>query len=457
VSALRVPAFRRLWVAGLVSETGDWLLLITLPVLVYQLTGSVLGTGVAFLVEMVPPMLLAPLAGRVADHADRRRTLTLVPLAQTLALVPLAVSHALIVIYGVLAVESALTSIFEPAKNALLPTLVGPDRLVSANSLIGLSQNLGRLVGAPAGGLLLAVGGTRTVVAVDAASFLGAAVLIAGVHAVAAAGVAGSPATRPGRAAAGRAARGRAARGRAAGPRRAPRPGIRGALVVTGLVNAAQGLFVVLFVVFVARALHGGAAETGLLRGVQAVGALLGGLLLAGSPRLLARTRPARGHLSAGGLAAGGALALGLISLVIWNAPRLTTTVPLYVALFIVAGIPGMALVTGLVSWLQESRPDGQRGRAFASYGAVGAAGQALGALAGGIFGDRFSVITVLNGQAVIYLLAGALALAVLRPAGAPGQTGRPVTPPAAMIRCPPPARLGSRRTGNIDSGRTGF
>jgi MFS family permease len=149
VSALRIPAFRRLWTAGLISETGDWLLLITLPILVYQMTRSALGTGVAILVELAPTALLAPLAGWIADHGDRRRTLTFVPLAQALALVPLALSQSLIVIYVVLAVESALASIFEPAKNALLPTLISSDRLVSANSLIGLNQNLGRLAGAP--------------------------------------------------------------------------------------------------------------------------------------------------------------------------------------------------------------------------------------------------------------------------------------------------------------------
>jgi MFS family permease len=154
-----------------------------------------------------------------------------------------------------------------------------------------------------------------------------------------------------------------------------------------------------------------------LLRGVQAIGALAGGLVLAASRRL-----------PAGRLTACGALALGLVSLAVWNAPRVTTSGSLYLALFIAAGFPGIALVTGLLTWLQETTPDGQRGRAFAGLGAVSAVGQALGALAGGILGDRLSVVTVLNGQAAVYLLAGVLALVCLRP---PARAGRPNSIPA--------------------------
>ena len=63
MSALRTQNFRRLWLAGLISDTGDWLLLASLPIVVYQFTGSTLGTAAAFLVELIPPVLFAPLVG----------------------------------------------------------------------------------------------------------------------------------------------------------------------------------------------------------------------------------------------------------------------------------------------------------------------------------------------------------------------------------------------------------
>jgi len=56
---------------------------------------------------------------------------------------------------------------------------------------------------------------------------------------------------------------------------------LRRALALTFFADIAQGIFVVLFIVFVARRLHGGAGETGLLRGVQALGAIAAGLMLA--------------------------------------------------------------------------------------------------------------------------------------------------------------------------------
>jgi MFS family permease len=385
MTALRARDFRRLWLAGLVSDTGDWLLLASLPILVYQRTGSTLGTAYAFLVELAPLVLLAPLAGVLADRLDRRRLLVAVSLAQAAALAPLLLSSSLPVVYTVIAVEAGLAALFDPAKNALLPTLVGPDDLVSANSLVGLNQNLGRLLGAPLGGVLLAAGQLRAIVAADAASFLVAVALIAG--------LAAGTATRPD----------------AAAPRPhghpLTRPPVPVGLLVAALSSVAQGLFVVLYVVFVARALHGDAAETGLLRGVQAIGAIGGGLLLAFS----ARVRPAR-------LVGLGCLAFGLVALATWNAPRLTTAPPLYIALFVAAGVPGMALMTGLSTVLQQSTVEGERGRVFAALGVAAAAGQAAGMVGAGLLGDRLGVVNVLNGQASLYLLAGLVALVGLAP-----------------------------------------
>ena len=385
MTALRAKEFRRLWLAGLVSDTGDWLLLVSLPILVFQLTGSTLGTAYAFLIELAPYILLAPVAGALADRLDRRRLLVGLSLAQAAALVPLLLWPRLPVVFTVIAVEAALAALFDPAKNALLPTLVGPDDLVSANSLVGLNQNLGRLIGAPLGGLLLAVGDLRAIVAADAVSFLLAVVLIAGVRTRAAAATAPAPpaAARP--------------------TGRLFTRAVSVGLLVTGVASVAQGVFVVLYVVFVARVLHGDAAETGLLRGVQAIGAIGGGLLLA----VTARIRPAR-------LVGLSCLVFGLVALATWNAPRLTTAVPLYVALFVVAGAPGVAMMAGMVTVLQQSTVDGERGRVFAALGMVSAAGQAIGMLGAGLLGDRIGTVTVLNGQAGMYLLAGLLALAFL-------------------------------------------
>ena len=389
MTALRVPDFRRLWLAGLISETGDWLLLVSLPIVAYQYTGSTLGTAVALLIELVPPVLLAPLAGRLADRLDRRRTLLVVSLAQAAALTPLVFVHdhaGLPILYAVIAVQSALAAVFEPTKSALLPTLVDAGRLVSANSLVGLNKNVGRLVGGPLGGVLLATGGgLPTIVAVDAASFLLAFALLARLAV---------PAT----------VRSVPTGGSLTGWRAtlAARP-IRAGLAVLLTASTAQGIFVALFIVFVARALHGGAGEIGLLRGVQGIGALVGGLALG-----------CAGRIAAGRLTAYAAVGFGLLSLAIWNAPAISSAEPLYLGLFIAAGVPGVALMTGLISALQQATVEGQRGKVFAMAGIAASAGEGIGILAGGILGDPLGVVTVLNGQAALYIAAGVLAAAWL-------------------------------------------
>jgi MFS family permease len=378
VTPLREAGFRRLWLAGLISTSGDWLLLVSLPILVFQRTGSTLGTAVAFLIELVPRVLVAPLGGRLAERLDRRRLLVTVSVAQAIVLLPLLVEPSLPVIYAVIAVEGALAAVFGPAQSALLPTLIGAGQLVRANSLIGLSQNLGRLIGAGLGGLLLAIGALPAIVLADAVSFLAAVALLIRVPP-------GVSASRPDVIAAGHPFR---------------RRPVRVGLVVVALTSTGQGVFVVLFVVFVARVLHGGAAENGLLRGVQAIGAIAGGILLAGFHRI----GSARLTVSA-------CLAFGILLLAIWNLPHLSTAEPIYVALFVATGIPAVAMSTGLNSVLQESTIDGERGPVFAAIGMVYAAGQAIGMLAAGLLGDRFGVIPMLDAQAVAFLLAGLVAL----------------------------------------------
>jgi len=403
--ALSVPAFRALWAAGLISDIGDWLLLIALPIVVYQLTGSALGTSLAFAAELGPGIVLAPLGGRLADGIDRRALLIALSALQALALLPLLLVQGrdgLVIVYTVIVVQASLAALFDPAKNALLPTLGKPAQLVSANSMVGLGSAVGRLVGGPLGGLLLAAGSLKAIVIADAVTFAAAALLIARV-----------PATRAPEG--GSAGRADISAGRDDRPARPLSPGgLRGvlrhrtvaaALLVALVADAAQGIFVVLFIVFVARRLHGGSAEIGLLRGVQAIGAIGGGVLLAVRGH---RWRPVF-------LVAVAATAFGLLDLTIWNAPGVTRSVAVYAALFAFAGAPGVILETGGISFLQAAVSDRERGRVFAAVGLTENAGQALGIVAAGLLTAPLGLMALLNAQGALYLAAGGLVIVLSR------------------------------------------
>lgn len=403
--------FRRLWVAGFISDVGDWMLLVALPVLVYQATGSTLGTAFAFLVELIPVLVVTPLAARLAERGDRAALLVAVSLIQAALLLPLLAGARLPILYGVIATQAALASVFDTTKNALLPTLVPKPDLVTANSLIGLNQNLGRLVGASLGGLALTGDGVWTIVAGDALSFLLCAALIRGLRgaAVSAAAAASQPEETS-----------RTERER---PRLADllaRRPIRAGLTVVALTAIAQGLFIVLFVVFVARTLHGTSAENGVLRGVQAIGAVAGGLLLARSG----------GSRRPGWLTGWSCLLFGAIALAIWNLPHATSWEPVYVALFIAIGVPTVGMVSGLVSALQEATAEGERGPVFAAFGAAYSAGQAVGMVAAGLLGDRIGIGWLLDAQGALSLLGGVVALRWLTDSPTESSTDSPQASP---------------------------
>lgn len=393
-SAFAVPAFRRLWIAGGVSDAGDWLLFIALPLLVLRLTGSAFGTSVAFLLEILPAIALSPVAGRLADRLPRRPLLVVVTLAQAAALTPLLLvrtADELPLVFAVIAAQSALVAVFEPAKNAVLPTLVGRERILSANALVGLNGDLGRLVGGPIGGVLFALGGIQVVVLADLATYLVAAALVATL-----------PGSRAPRVPAGRAARA-AARSTLSAVLR--RPAVRGPVLLVLVAAVAQGMFLVLFVLFVTGVLRGSDADVGLLRGLQAVGAIGAGLLL-GSGRLRIGV-PVLVVLGTGGFA--------VLTLVIWNLSFLTEAIAAYALLFALIGAPAVLMAAGLTSHLQQVATDADRGMVFAALGLAQAVGQGCGLLVAGSLQAVVGTLALLEVQAGVYVVTALLALMLAR------------------------------------------
>jgi MFS family permease len=434
-SPLRNRSFLRLWTGGLVNDLGDWTLLVALPVYVFQLTGSALVTSTVFVVELIPGLIAGQFAGVLVDRWDRRRILVVGGVVQAAWLLPLLLADSadrLWIVYVVAAVQSCLARLCAPAKAALIPSVVGKQQLPAANSLSAVGDNLARLVGSPLGGLAIQLVGLPGVVAIDAVTYLASSALIAGVRVapapVAPAAAAVTSATVTSAAAVAPAPVASAvADGRELGPEigePAPRESFRAAwidgvrtirrdrrltavLAIAALSQLSQGMFVVLFVVFVLERLGGSGGEVGLIRGVQAVGGILGGLLVGWLGR----------RLSARALIGGGFVLFGLISLTTWNLPSLTTAIGFYLGLFVLVGIPGVATSTGLLTTVQTLTPPTHLGRVFATFETGAAALAAVGVLVAGALADTFGVVAILDVQALIYVACGVAALIALRPA----------------------------------------
>jgi MFS family permease len=78
---LRHRDFALLWIAGLISITGNWMLYVAVPITVLQMTGSSAATGTAFLATLLPRILVGPVAGVFVDRWSRRRALIVANLA----------------------------------------------------------------------------------------------------------------------------------------------------------------------------------------------------------------------------------------------------------------------------------------------------------------------------------------------------------------------------------------
>ncbi|MYX18793.1 MFS transporter, partial [Streptomyces sp. SID8380] len=176
--------FGRLWGAAAVSSFGDAVRVAALPLLATTLTREPLLIAAVSACGYLPWLLLGLLGGALADRVDQRRAMVAVDLVRgaLVAAFALAVAtgHASIGLLLVLAFAlTSMETLFDNAATALLPALVPPERLGSANSRLMTGQQLVKtVVGLPAAPLLLA-GGAALPFATDAASYLLAAALVA--------------------------------------------------------------------------------------------------------------------------------------------------------------------------------------------------------------------------------------------------------------------------------------
>ena len=385
------PKFARLWAASFFSEIAEWILQVSLPLSMYQLTGSAASTATMMIVGLVPTVVISPIAGPLADRGNRHRVLCMVSLAQAAVALPLLLAEHVAVLYVVMAAQAGLAAIAEPTRNALVPQVVGPDQVTGANGLMSVNANVARLAGGSAGGWLLSVGGLDQTVTIYAAVLALAAMLFAARFAI----DLPSAEKRP-----------RLLRQWVDGLTEIRRnPALRTTSAAVVSLSITQGMFLVLFLVFVLRTLGGDEADAGLLRGVQALGGLTAGVLVATVAR----------HVDPAKLLGYGALVMGLYSALTWNTAHVTTSMAVFVGLFAVAGGPGVFVGTGMLSVIQKVTPPQLTGRVLSTAFAGIAAAQAIGMQVAGALADRVGLEILLDVQAFLFLPAAVVALRLAR------------------------------------------
>jgi MFS family permease len=386
IEALRVPDFRRLWLARLVSQLGTWLLVVAVPAYVFELTGSVAATGLTMAAEYLPPLLLGPIAGVLVDRWDRRRVMIAADLFRTVAVAMLLLvhsSHDLWLVYAALVAENVGAVLFRPAAQAHTPAVVGTGTtLSSANAVNGATDGAVRLIGAPLGGALFAVAGFTPLVLVDAATYLVSAVFV-GLTARRALTSAGSK---------------ESIRQGLAFIRHCPV--VRSLLLVSTVFLAANACLSALLIPYGITVL-GGSTQIGLVISALGVGFLIGAPVM----RVLV-DRLSAGHLLGGSLAVTGLGFVGLFT---------SRTLPMALGMAVVIGLAGSVTLGATQTTMQRATPGEVLGRTSAAMFTAEAAATLFGALAGPALAAASSVTWTAVLAGATAALCGLLAVVLLR------------------------------------------
>jgi MFS family permease len=169
--------------AQTISALGDAFGLIAMEWLVYELTGSKLAMGTLALMSGVSEILCRLLGAPLIDRVNRVRLMVLLDIVRALA-------FALPVVLGALGhlqlwhlfvtalLSGSCSALFGPASMAVLPSLVQGEKLVRAHSFSDMAVNGSYLLGPTLAGVLIALHGAQSALAVDAVSFLLSAALL---------------------------------------------------------------------------------------------------------------------------------------------------------------------------------------------------------------------------------------------------------------------------------------
>jgi len=401
----------RLMAGEFVSSIGDWLYLVALLIVVYDVSRDPLALGLVGAARIVPFLVLAVPAGIAADRFDRRRILLATDIVRGALQVVLAglvfTSAPTLAIVAVAIAAACASAFFGPAIGSYLPSLVDNEAdLGPANSVWATLDNLAFFVGPAVAGVLIATGGLMVAFLLNALSFAIVAVVLFTLptrpheEPVTDAG-ASTDGTEPD-----------LGQVSATGWRSIVRriPGLVALDAGTSFLGAGLG---VLTVVIAFESLQAGEEMTGYLNAATGIGGIVAGFL-AGWLVLRRLDLPIVGASVVG--AAGIAV--------------LAATSDVWPALVAIGVVSGALLLLDVINAtvLQRAVPDAERGRAMGALQVSSSLAMIAGAFLAPVVADRLGIGTALLIGGALGTATALLAVGVLRPTGA-------LSPPEAPDR----------------------
>ena len=181
----RNRSFRQLWLGQVVSQMGDWFDTIALYTIILKLTGSGRDVGLLLVARFVPSFFFGPISGVIADRFSRQRIMIVSDILRAVVVLGFLFVRRpdqLWIIYVLTVFQLGLSTFFEPAKTAAIPSIVEDRELVAANAISSVTWSAMLTIGAALGGFITGLFGTDVAFVLDAATYLLSAALIASIR-----------------------------------------------------------------------------------------------------------------------------------------------------------------------------------------------------------------------------------------------------------------------------------
>jgi putative nucleotidyltransferase with HDIG domain len=379
---LAITPFRRLWLGQAVSYYGDMMNTTGLAIMLFVLTHSAFIVALGLMARTLPLIVFGLLAGPIVDRFNRQVVMVAADLIRALIMVtiPFIALHWLPGVFVAVAIAATASTFFNPAKQAILPSLLKPGQLVKGNSLMAASERGMDLLGYAMAGIIAAAVSWAPLFIIDAGTYIFSAITLLGV---------------PDAVREFRQKKLRIVDDVVAGIHFVLKsPALRSTMTLTTMTAFSMGLTYPTLVVLAYVALKAGPSGYGFLEAVVGAGAVIGALII---PRLMRQ-------YNAGLLILAGVAGLGIS----YALAGLLQSFELALLFLFGVGVANNLYLVPIISVTQSEAPDYIRGRVMSSRFILAQAGLLSGMALAGPLTDRLGAPLVF-GAAGSLLLAAAL------------------------------------------------